>query len=135
MKKVISAIIMVAMAIGICSCSKGTEATTEITGETIAAEITADWELVQFTTKGEVALYSDFSDEEKDIAPKFHTDDGDSFVFSINGKDHPGTISVDGDKYILSYGDSEKVMEAKIDGNKLHISIEGSDTSFDFVAK
>lgn len=94
--------------------------------------ITSDWQLVEMSTDGNVITDRSFLSSED--SPKFHSDNGEDFVFSINGKDHTGVLSLDSDRYILVYDDTDKQMEAIIDGNTLRISIVDGTSYFIFKA-
>ncbi|MCR5209831.1 MAG: hypothetical protein K6C99_06450 [Lachnospiraceae bacterium] len=83
------------------------------------SELAADWELVEFTVKGETTRTEDLLESVRKKAPAFRCDDGVNCVFSNNGKDHPGTISEKDGQYVISYEDTDEIMTVERSGNEL----------------
>lgn len=104
-----------------------------------APTFTSDWELSQITTNGTTNYYEDESFLVKVVTnsknPKFKSSDGYNCVFTMNGKDHAGTLSEQNGMYKITYSDTSKPMYAKIDGDKLYLTNENNTFEIVFRAK
>jgi len=85
------------------------------------AAITAKWTLVEFTTESGTTKYEDLSEADQAISPKFRTEDGKTCVFSLEGKDHNGTITEKDGTYVIAYDDTDRTMIATIKGKEMTI--------------
>ncbi len=97
-------------------------------------ELMKDWQLLEFSIKGETTRYSELlTDDLRNRAPKFRCDDGLHCVFSNNLHDYTGTVSIMDGKYYITYDTSKTDMAAEITGNKLTIESVSGTMRFVFV--
>ena len=96
------------------------------------AAITAKWTLVEFTTQSGTTKYEELSEEDQKAAPAFRTEDGKTCVFSLDGKDHNGTITEKDGTFVITYDDTDKTMIATIKGNEMTIVNDEGTLTFIF---
>ena len=120
MKKVLRIAVVVMALMGLSACGGGASDD---------APITSAWKCVQVTVKGETRTNLG------EAAPKFSTTDGTNFVFTLDGKDHNGTLSQEGDKYTFNYDDTASKMEATIKGSTMTVVVVGGTSEFIFEAE
>lgn len=125
-KRVLFIAVIMVMALS-CLCSCGSS------GNSGNADITSKWKIIEMGSSGKKTTYDIIP--VTSIDPHFSCTDGKNFTFSLNGKDHTGTLTESGGVYILDLDDSDKNMEAKISGNKMTLSIVGTSAYFIFEAK
>ncbi|MCI5904468.1 MAG: hypothetical protein MRZ61_04940 [Oscillospiraceae bacterium] len=118
--------VIVAMTLScLCGCSSS--------AGSAQATITSKWEIIETGLSGKKVTYDVIP--VTSIDPHFSCSDGKNFKFSMNGKDHTGTLTGSNGVYTLDLDDSEKNMEAKISGNKMTVTIVGTSAYFIFEAK
>ncbi len=86
---------------------------------TTTSVLASDWELVEYTVKGQTTRAEDLDPEVKKTAPAFRCEDGEHITISNNGKDHPGTISEENGQYVIRFEDTEETMSAQLKDDTL----------------
>lgn len=102
------------------------------------ASITDDWKCVECEVDGKRTTDEAISFDNPLLlgrSPSFSCTDGTNFTFSLNGKNHSGTLTESEGVYTLNYNDTTKKMEAQISGNRMTINVVGSSAKFVFETK
>lgn len=113
-KLILVAAVLITVLCCLCAC-----------GETQNAVITSPWKAEEITVKGDTMHFGSLTTDKK--APAFSCTDGKSFTFTLNEKEHTGTLVENNGVYTLSFDDTYKTMEARISDNKLILTVKDSD--------
>ena len=99
------------------------------------AELSSEWELVEFTVRDNTTKASELDPDLKALAPAFRCEDGKNCVVSNSGKDHPGTVEESDGAYVIRFRDTEETMRAQISGDTLTLNNSKGTVTFVFRAE
>lgn len=125
-KRVLFIAVIMLMALS-CLCGCGSS---EKSGN---ADITSKWKIIEMGYSGSKTTYDVIP--VTSIDPHFSCTDGEHFTFTLNKKEHTGTVTGSNGVYTLTLDDTSKNWEARISGDKMTISVVGSSVYFIFEAK
>ena len=101
--------------------------------------ITSKWVVTEYEVNGKVTNVENdnwlLRLTAKDVEPQFVCKDGVNCTFSLNGKDHQGTLTEQDGGYRIDFNDTYKSFNASISGDRLELVNEAGTVRIEFKQK